>query len=159
MKHLKWFLLLPAAAFPYVYFVGTRFAPTDIWNLIWLVWLVCLVASALACWKRNHWTARELALANMLIKLIHIPAYVLWFGVGLATFLFLGPVIAFIMDAMAIVVSGLVGLAAVLRCRTEGKLGREAAIGHGILQFIFCADVFSAVWVYINSRKEKERFS
>ena len=60
------------------------------------------------------------------------------------------------MDAMAIDLSGLVGLAAVLRCRTEGRLTRKAAILNGILQFVFCADVCSAVWVFYKSGKREE---
>lgn len=46
-----------------------------------------------------------------------------------------------------------------LRYWAEGKLTRKAAVVNGILQFVFCADVFSAVWIYGKSRKEKESLS
>ena len=54
---------------------------------------------------------------------------------------------------MTIALSGLVGLAAVLRCRMEGRLTARAAIVNGILQFVFCADVISAIWVYRNTKE------
>lgn len=41
-----------------------------------------------------------------------------------------------------------------LRCRAEGRLTTKAAVLNGILQFIFCADVFSAVWVYQKSKEK-----
>lgn len=154
MKYLKWLLLLPVAAFPYVYFVGNWLDFSgDSWTLIGFGWLPGLVAAALVFLTRNHWTAKELALANMLIKLVQIPAYVIWFAVAVVLFLFMGALIALVMDGMAIILSGLVGLAAVLRCRKEGQLAGEKALLHGILQFVFCADVVSAVLVYRESRR------
>lgn len=159
-KVLLALVLLPVAAFPYAYFMNACLGfPLDSGGVIGLGWLAGLAAAVLAALARSCWTGRELALANMLVKLLQIPAYGLWFAVGLAMFLFMGPVLAFLMDVLAILLTGLVGLAAVLRCRKEEKLGRKAAVIHGILQFVFCADVFSAVWVYIKSRKEKESVS
>lgn len=169
MKYLKWLLLLPVAVYPYIYFVVVfdllsedikdilswlvNTLDLNIWSFIGLTWLVGLAGALLIFLSRKQWTARELALANMLIKLIHIPSYVIWFILGIALILFMGPVWAFLMDAMTIALSGLVGLAAVLRCRAEGRLTTKAAILNGILQFVFCADVFSSVWVYRKSRR------
>ncbi len=163
MKYLKWLLLLPVAAFPYGYLAelygayivgGSARLPIDPSLLLWLFRLAALAVVLIIFFTRDRWTGRDLALAGMLVKLVQIPAYVLWFLVGMAFFLLAGPVMAFFVDAQTILLSGLVGLAAVLRCRTEGKLERKTAVIHGILQFIFCADVFSAIWVYIKSRKE-----
>lgn len=157
--------LLSVAAFPYLYIAelysayvigGAARAPIDPALLVWLFRLAGLAAALALFFTRSRWKGRELALAGMLIKLVQIPAYVLWFAVGMMFFLFMGPVLAFFVDMQTILLSGLVGLAAVLRCKAEGKLERKAVVIHGILQFIFCADVFSAVWVYRKSRKEKE---
>lgn len=158
--------LLPVAAFPYLYIAeiysayavgGSARAPIDPALLLWLFRLAALAAVLAIFFTRSRWAGRDLALAGMLVKLVQIPAYVLWFAVGMMFFLFMGPVLALFVDVQAILLSGLLGLAAVLRCKVEGKLDRKAAIVHGVLQFVFCADVFSAVWVYIKSRKEKER--
>ena len=168
MKYLKWLLLLPVAVYPYLYFVAVLdhsegienilrwlFDTLDlnIWSFIGLTWLVGLAGALLIFLSRKHWTARELALANMLIKLIHIPSYMFWFIFGIAMILFMGPVWAVLMDAMTIALSGLVGVVAALRCRAEGRLTAGAAIVNGFLQFVFCADVFSAIWVYWKSRR------
>ncbi len=148
-------LLLGVGIFPYAGLFGImRSKPIDT-ELSFAAGLICAIA--LFIWSRQgSLSARRLALGSMAVKLVQIPAYAAWFILGVAFFLFAGFALAFIVDAMAILLSGLVGLAAVLRCRAEGKLERKAAVIHGILQFIFCADVFSAVWVYIKSRKEKE---
>ena len=58
-----------------------------------------------------------------------------------------------LLDVLAIFLSGLVGLAAVLRCRAEGRLTDKAAIVNGIFQFVFCADIISAIWVYRNTKE------
>ena len=153
-KALFVLLLVGVGAFPYAVLLEmTRITP--IVEVSFVFGLACAIALFILG-RRGFWSARQLALGSMAVKLVQIPAYAAWFILGAAFFLFAGFALAFIVDAMAILLSGLVGLAAVLRCRVEGKLERKAAVIHGILQFVFCADVFSAVWVYIKSRKEKE---
>lgn len=156
-KALFVLLLVGVGVFPYVVLLGmTRVTPIVEVSLVF--GLVCAIALFILG-RRGFWSVRQLALGSMAVKLLQIPAYVAWFIVGAAFFLFAGFALAFVVDVLAILLSGLVGLAAVRRCKAEGKLERKAAVIHGILQFIFCADVFSAVWVYIKSRKEKESFS
>lgn len=118
-----------------------------------LLWLAGLAAGLAVLLARNRWTVRELARVNLFIKLVHIPAYVFWFAAGILFFLFMGAPLAFFMDVMAISLSGLVGLAAVTRCKKEGVLTGKQAVIHGILQFIFCADVVSAIILYRKTRE------
>lgn len=159
MKYLRWLLPLYIAAFPYLCFAGLYMEqmqaifPGHPFRLVGIFWLAGLAAALAAFFTRNRWTARELARANMLIKLLHIPAYVFWFAAGILFFLFMGALLAVLMDALAISLSGLFGLAAVLRCGREGGLTGGRVILHGVLQFIFCADVFSAVSVYRGVRR------
>ena len=90
----------------------------------------------------------------MVIKLFHVQNYIVLF-LG-AMFLFalpMVPVMIWLLDVLAIFLSGLVGLAAVLRCRAEGRLTDKAAIVNGIFQFVFCADIISAIWVYRNTKE------
>ena len=163
MRYLKWFLPLSVAAFPYICLAGLYIArvqfliPGHPFVPIGLIWLGGLAAALAVLLTRKHWTACELALANRFVKLAHIPAYVFWFAAGILFLFFMGAPLAFFMDVMALSLSGLIGLAAVLRCREEERLAGKAAVLHGVLQFVFCADVFSAIWVYIKIRKEKER--
>lgn len=99
--------------------------------------------------KRN---AQELLHINMAIKLIHIPSYLIIFSLGLVsmmTIFTLGFTIVFIIwDCMTIVLSGLIGLGGVIRSLRENKLSKKAVVIHGILQFVFCADVISSIIIY-----------
>lgn len=152
MKLIRWLLLLPVIVFPYSPFLLSLhdFGPIPGF------WLAGLAGAVLLFLTRKGCDTRQLALAGMLTKLIQIPAYVLWFTVGIALFLFTGPLLAFMIDAMTIALSGLVGLSAVLQCKKAGILTGKQAVFHGVLQFVFCVDIISAIYVYIKSRKQKE---
>ena len=140
-------LLFGVGIFPYAVLFGIMRSEPIYTELSFVLGLVCAIA--LFIWSRRwSWSAKQLALAGMAVKLAQIPAYVIWFVLGVSFFLFGLAAAAFIVDSAAILFSGLVGLAAVRRCRAEGHLTREAAVLHGILQFVFCADVVSAIWVY-----------
>ena len=43
--------------------------------------------------------------------------------------------------------SGLIGLAGVIRTAIEKKLSTKEAIIHGVLQFIFCGDIISSIMI------------
>ena len=158
--------LIPVAVFPFTIWLaagmmgGTEPPPVNPLLLIALFWLLGIVGAVVVFLQavRGKWQGRRLALASMLIKLLHIQNYVtLFFGAALmAVIPFLFPIIAalaWVVDVLTIILSGAVGLAAVVRCRMEGRLTTKAAVVNGILQFVFCADVFSAVWVYRNSKE------
>ena len=152
--------LLPVAAFPYaLWLVGgieERFGLNPVLAVA-LLWLLGLAGAVATLWQglRGRWQGRRLALASMIIKLVQIQNYVVLF-LGAAGLGLLFPAIAvfiWLFDVMTIFLSGLVGLAGVIRCRVEGRLTTKAAVVNGILQFVFCADVFSAVWVYRNTKE------
>ena len=161
---MKWIALLPAAVFPYTVWVvgdlaevGGREPPAlSPVLLLGLFWLLGFVGAAVTLWQsiRGKWEGRKLAFASMLIKLFHIQNYiVLFLGAMLLFALPMVPVMIWLLDVMTIFLSGLVGLAAVLRCRAEGRLTNKAAIVNGIFQFVFCADIISAIWVYRNTKE------
>ena len=161
----KYLLLLPAAVFPYgillaigcLYnnalmarlFGGRVFPLFQCLLGLWLIGLICTVLFLVFA-ITGSWDGAAIAKANMVIKLGQVPAYVLIFLLGTAYLLTIFTaaisVILLILDTMAILLSGLVGLTAVLRGRKA--LGGKGAVLHGILQFVFCADVVSAVLVY-----------
>ena len=130
-----------------------------------LLFLIILYAVALICTTvlfitiiAKKWDSREALRINMLIKLIQVPAYLIIFIIGLAcllTIFTLGfSIILFILDIMTIFLTGLIGVAGIKRAHVENKLSTKAATKYGISQFIFCADVISAILVY---RKVKEK--
>ncbi|MBR3866746.1 MAG: hypothetical protein IKM54_03005, partial [Butyricicoccus sp.] len=91
-----------------------------------------------------------------MLKLIHIPAYLLIF---LCSLLFLITIftaglslVLLLLDAITITASGLIGLTAVLRCKDEQLLTGKAALLQGLLQFVFCIDIISTIWIYRKTR-------
>ena len=159
MKYLKWLLLflllLPPAVLPLYFLPRPRPSPDSSassgWSFLPFLWLgLVFLCVLLVFFTRSRWTGKELALANAWIKLIHLPIHMFWFNMGLLTHFFVWRLLAFFMGG-AIALSGLVGLAAVLRCRAEGRFTTGVAVINGILQFVFFADVLSAFWVFDKS--------
>jgi len=97
---------------------------------------------------------------NMVIKLVHIPAYVAIFILGFAflltIFTFVFSIFLFILDVMTIFLTGVIGLSGVIRGYFEKKLSMKSAVIHGILQFVFCVDVISAIIVYRKAKKSSQ---
>lgn len=114
--------------------------------------LAAAVSAAVLCIQlRRDAPPRTAARIAMLIKLAHIPAYLALFALGLMFLLtvFTAGFTLFIVfwDCLAIAFSGAAGAVAVCRCHRGGVLTRTEWIAHTVLQFIFCADVVSAVIV------------
>lgn len=168
----RYLCFLPAAIFPYcvlfvMYCVFSGFLIDSLFEeqffplllclcVIWVLGLF-LTALFLAVDARRKTPALTLARINMLVKLAHIPAYVVIFILGLSMMLTLFTmgisILLVVFDVMAIALSGLAGLVAVRRCRLQGLCSRRFAVLHGILQFVFCADVVSAIVVYRKARR------
>lgn len=163
----RYFQLLLVILFPYLvvlalvciykgYFMETVFHNNA---YPFLIALIVLYVTALVCSVAvfinslvKKWNAQELLCINMVIKLIHIPAYLLIFFIGLASlitiFTFAISIFLMFLDGMTILLSGLIGLGGVIRSLKENKLSKRAAVIHGILQFVFCADIISSIIIY-----------
>lgn len=109
----------------------------------------------------------ELAFWNMLIKLVHIPFYLLVFIAGVA--LLAASVVPGLILVTPIVIVGLMigsfclmittsmyGINALIRAVKLRKISVAYAVIHGILHFVFVADTISAVLVFIKIRKTKK---
>ncbi len=64
-----------------------------------------------------------------------------------------------ILDCMSIFLSGLIGASAIARSCADGRLPAKTSLICGILQFVFIADVISAVIVFRNARMMKKRYN
>lgn len=119
--------------------------------VVYVIALVCAVASFISSLAKKRKTLDVLHI-NMIIKLIHIPAYLLIFIVGIfcmiTIFTFGVTIVLIILDGMTIALSGLIGFGGVIQSLREKKISVKAAIIHGILQFIYCADVISSIVIY-----------
>lgn len=125
-------------------------------------WLIAFISSMILCINNlvRRRDAIDLARTNMIVKLIQIPAYLFIFVAGLMCMLTIFTIaISFVLmflDGASIILSGLVGVSAVKRNHAEGILSGKEMVLHGILQFIFCADIASSIIVF---RKAKVRGS
>ena len=147
-KMLPYTLIL---IFPYVpvlavpaYLGNLPFMPDFPFFLVLLgILYAAALLSAVLLLLRNLKTARsarELLGINMAVKLLHVPAYLLLFFFGFASLITIFTagfaVVVMVLDGLAIGLSGLVGLGAVLRFRGEGGLPMHKAALHGFLQFV-----------------------
>ncbi len=169
----RFLLLIPVLLMPYIllfalysvfinqYIIEAFLDNNGLWLLLILlaftaISLICTLIYMPLCFTKE-WDARQTAFFNMLIKLIHIPSYLVIFILGLLFFItiftFAFSIFFMIYDAVTIFITGLVGLSANIRLYKEHKCSQGFAVINSILQFVFCVDVVSAVIVYINSRK------
>jgi hypothetical protein len=121
--------------------------------------LICAVFTVIINLKKQR-NSEDILRTNMIIKLIHVPAYILIFLLGLAfliTIFTMGVSIVFVLlDCFTIFLSGLIGLSGVIRSYQEKKLTKMEAMAYGFHQFIFCIDVISAIRVYRYIRRKSE---
>lgn len=146
-------------SFLILFFFGSEFEePASLTVLLALtaafVLCACIAAAVRAIAAvRGGGNARELVRENMTVKLIHVPAYIFNFALGVVGLMLsvwgIGLILwAVLADIVAIALSGTIGLSAALRCRREGVMTAKAAIAYALLSFIFCADVAAAVVFY-----------
>ncbi len=156
------------AMFPYyillVFFCLLRgyFVDQGLWLLasigvLYCIALICAVTVFMASFNSKN-DGKALLYVNMIIKLIHIPAFMMLFLLGLIstiTIFTIGlSVIIFTLDVLIIILSGFVGTGAILKCLKEKRFTKKEAIRYIMSQFIFCLDVFSAITIYRNEQKE-----
>ena len=168
MKNNKKLILV--MLYPYLYMVGIAmsfllssldigFEPMSFMLVLGLIVNVCVIAviviNLIQALAGQHRSA-DLAKANMIIKLVHIPAYVLHFLLGcIAIFMSvwgIGFIIwAIVIDLVTIAVS------AAISASKEKTLSNNDPLIYGVLSFIYCIDVFAAV-IY-NSKIKKATHS
>ena len=179
MKNTK--RTLPILLFPYVYLTclaGLIIAvlinpePSKAFAMVFMA----VFASGVACtiWAfvssililtsaiKGKTDAAELSKLNMTIKLVHIPAYVINFVLGVLGLmmsvwgipLFLW---AIFIDVVTVTISGIVGVAANVRGKNESLLTTAQTVWFSILGFVYCVDVVIAIVLNsIVKKKTKE---
>ena len=125
-----------------------------LWELIvLLVFAPCMLRAFLL--PRRGWPARRLLFWNMVLKLCNIPFYIGVFFVGLMMSVFVIPLLLplILIDYSVLLPSTMYGLSGLLQAHREGRFSAKTLVIFGIMQFLFCLDVVSAVWMYISARK------
>lgn len=173
----KYLLLTPLALFPYLillsmyliffqyellayiehllimegFYIPIVFIILGMLLFLWLLSFVFLFVFSHCCSKQENGLL-ELARSNLVVKLIHIPAYLIIFILGiicLITVFTIGFSLAFIIfDCMTIFLTGMLGLCAILRGRSHGLFYGKRTIFFAVLQFLFCLDIVGAILLY-----------
>lgn len=107
----------------------------------------------------HHYVGQEkLARLNMIIKLVHIPAYITHFVLGLlgsvASVWGIGIILwAIIVDLVTIAISGTHALTCVIGISKHKVVKKSVLIAAAILSYIYCVDVVVSIVFYIMVRK------
>lgn len=133
-----------------------------------LIVLYCLGVSVLSAILQKNYSPAEAAGLNMLVKLLHIPAYIINFIVGVVGI----PAIAlyglgiFIIELMiaidisTIIFTGMQAVGASINMYKKRVINKAFCVIYSIMSFVFCADVVVAIAMYIQARigmKKKEK--
>jgi hypothetical protein len=130
--------------------------------IVFVAALVCALAVFITGFTKKK-NSLEVLRINMIIKLIHVPAYLLIFVFGLLctlTIFTIGiNIVLIIFDGMTIILSGLIGIGGIIRGLRENKISIKKAVLHGMLQFVYCADIISSIVIYRTVKAtEKDTF-
>ncbi|MBD5542120.1 MAG: hypothetical protein HDR00_13210 [Lachnospiraceae bacterium] len=170
----KRFFPITLAIWPYLYAVLLFGVPTTyevlseliLWGGMLLTLILYISHIIYACLCKGEDSYYDLAFWNMLIKLIHIPFYIIVFLVGaffllaavVPIFTFVAPLLIlclFVADVFLMITSSIYGVNALIRAGKKQMVSKPYVIINIILQFIFVADVISAVVLYIKLRKKR----
>lgn len=176
MNIKRFWLTLPIILFPYAFagfFVAMWFCAGSegpmmffyenmllflaVIGVLMIMAIVCAVI-CLVLGLTGKWDSLSLAKTAMIIKLIHIPAYIVIFIWGFIFFitiwLMIFTVVLAIVDYIILLTSTSLSLASAINSAREGKCSIKSNIWFIILQFIFCADVVTAVIFYFILKKK-----
>ncbi|MBQ4190321.1 MAG: hypothetical protein II641_00650 [Clostridiales bacterium] len=130
--------------------------------VMFLVNPICLgvLVSDFVTNAKGHVPPEKLAKLNMIIKLVHIPAYIIHFVLGmlgtLASIWGIGFVLwAIIIDLITIALSGTQMLSCVIGIIKQKGANTAISVVAAVLSYIYCIDVLVAIlyYVYIRNRK------
>lgn len=155
---------------PYLFFLCSQVKDENGAQILFGGYLILTIVVYLAN-IINAWTYRGkdayyvLAKYNMLIKLLHIPFYLLVFFAGMAMFcamvvpalVFVSPLVIFMLflvDVFLMFTSSAYGCSALFQAARQKRISAIYGVWMGILQFIFVADVISAVCVFVKMRRK-----
>ena len=134
--------------------------PISYFVMVAIVFIPNIICAIFRCAKGE--SSKRLLFWNLIIKLCHIPFYIVMFILGffmaVLSLKLLGPI--FIAIAIAIIdyslllASSVYGITGIFRAKKEGKLSLSAVVLHTLMHFIFVFDIISAIYVYAKSKKQ-----
>ena len=106
---------------------------------------------------RIGFSGKQILFWSMLLKICNIPVFLFIFAVGLFLFVVIIPLIPLLVlfDLFLLLSTSMYGINGIIQCGKERCLSKKEVLINIVLHFIFCADVFSSIYCYIRSRKNK----
>lgn len=151
MEICKKLPMVVLAAVPYLYLagvaaVGLNSTAFSVWLVIFLLLEVPNVAYAFL-WPRWGGTVEGLLFWNMVIKLCHIPFFLLLTAAVVVLNVYLLPLVPFlfVLAYTLVLSSSAYGFSALRLAVRQGRLDSLQAAGHIFWQCMFCSDVVDAV--------------
>lgn len=164
---MKKILLVPCALFPYVllfnvFCIYTDFLMEEVFQNFILVMilylfiyvifvLICNIAYIIIC-KTKNIEPKEIAKANMIIKMVQIPGYIAVFILGLICLITIFTIgfsfFFFLYDCISIFLTGIVGASAIFAAKNKNEKLSIPNILLLLTEFVFCIDIFSSVVLY-----------
>ena len=148
-------LALPTILLPYVVIFETVFHnnfPLDMLGILAILPFMCGIINLIYTLKAKK-SAKTLLLVNMIVKLLHIPAYVLLAFPIVGGFLFIHMVgislIIILFECLVLLQSGLISIPAFVRAKKEGYLPTILAVFGCMASCVFFIDVFVSVAAFI----------
>lgn len=161
---MKKLLLLPVMIFPYALLLGGLFselffedlAPYVIGGVVGLFFLSAPICNIIFMIVSKNDDPHKLISSALLVKLVHIPSYVIVFLLGLITSImifFTFPLILMLIlfDCIVLFFSSMISVFALVKNIKNRKALSMIAL---ICQFFFCADVISLFVLWIVSKKQ-----
>ncbi len=104
---------------------------------------------------KKGYTARQLLFWNMLLKVCNIPVYCVIFSLGLLMGVFIIPLFVFLVlfDYSFLLPSTMFGVSGLLLAYRDNKISPAVFAINIIMQFMFCLDVCSSIYLYASLRK------
>lgn len=126
----------------------------------WVVTFIDAIYGAVST-ARNENTSLEVAKMNLIIKALHIPAYIFHFilgilgcmmsiwGIGIIMFVLL-------VDLITIALTGINAIGCVIKMCRQNVLSKKMAILAGVCSFIYCIDLVTAIALLVISKIHKQ---
>ena len=167
---MKKLLLIPAIFFPYSFVFGflisESYSAEDFAIYILLGFVALFLFLPLICntifiiLSRND-DPRKLLRVAFIVKIVHIPSYVIIFLLGLGAsimfFMTFPLILMFVLfDCLVLFISSSISVFALAK---NIKNNKSLSIVALVCQFIFCADVISLLVLQIVSKKQNKRIS
>lgn len=162
-----WILMV----WPYVFFLGSFFAGNDasfvgIYTVLSII--LCVGNIVNACKYKKDGNIRELAFMSMMIKLVHIPFYMVVFllaivmvmSMVMASSTLAAPFILLFLvlcDFLFMITSSMYCVKSALIAESQGIMKSTTARMLGICSFILIADVICSIVIYNNIKKSKKK--